>query len=119
MLDSTGRFDYHFSRRLMPCARSTACRTARDTFRYYRSDAASAVEAGLELRSAWWLRRRLLARPRADPPGRHPARHGAAGAQPADLTFPDWDTPERGPLEEFPSRSVQPTPLEDVRRAGD
>ncbi len=37
----------------------------------------------------------------------------------ADLTFPDWDTSERGPLEEFPSRSVQPTPLEDVRRAGD
>ena len=37
----------------------------------------------------------------------------------ADLTFPDWDTSERGPLEEFRSRSVQSTPLEDVRRAGD
>ena len=36
-----------------------------------------------------------------------------------DQTFPDWDTSERGPLEEYPSRSVQPTPLEDVRRAGD
>ena len=36
-----------------------------------------------------------------------------------DLTFPDWDTTERGPLEEFPSRSVQPTPLEDRRRATD
>ena len=37
----------------------------------------------------------------------------------AGLTFPDWDTTERGPLVEFPSRSVQPTPLEDVRRADD
>ena len=36
-----------------------------------------------------------------------------------DLTFPEWDISERGPLEEFPSRSVQPTPLEDVRRADD
>jgi hypothetical protein len=36
-----------------------------------------------------------------------------------DLTFPDWDTTERGPLVEFPSRSVQPTPLEDRRRASD
>jgi hypothetical protein len=33
-----------------------------------------------------------------------------------DLTFPEWDRDERGPLEGFPSRSVQPTPLEDVKR---
>ena len=43
--------------------------------------------------------------------------HGAAGVLPADLTFPDWDTSERGPREAFSSRSVQPTPPEDVRRA--
>jgi hypothetical protein len=118
MLDSTGPFDYHFSRRLIALCEEHGVPHRRDTFRYYRSDAASAVEAGLELRTAWWLRRRLLARPRAHPPGRHPARHGAAGAPPAELTFPDCDTSERGPLE-FPSRSVQPTPLKDVRRADD
>jgi hypothetical protein len=37
----------------------------------------------------------------------------------AVLTVPDWDNSERGPLGKFLSRSVQPTPLEDVRRAGD
>jgi hypothetical protein len=36
-----------------------------------------------------------------------------------DLTFPEWDRDERGPLADFPSRSVQPAPLEDVKRADD
>ena len=93
----------------------------RDTFRYYWSDAASAVEADLEVRTAWWASaRRLLARPRAhhlDGIG-HVTELLALYLQ-TDLTFPDWDTFDRGPLEEFPSRSVQPTPLEDVRRADD
>jgi hypothetical protein len=47
------------------------------------------------------------------------AEDRAGMAATADLTFPDWDTSERGPLEEFLSRSVEPTPREDVRRAGD
>ncbi|MCW2622592.1 MAG: hypothetical protein JWL64_2194, partial [Frankiales bacterium] len=30
-----------------------------------------------------------------------------------DLTFPEWDRDERGPLDEFPSRSVQPVVLHE------
>lgn len=36
-----------------------------------------------------------------------------------DLTSPDRDTTEHGPLVESHSRWVQPTPLEDRRRATD
>ena len=32
-----------------------------------------------------------------------------------DLTFPDWDVGDRGALADFPSRSVQPTELEERR----
>ena len=52
MLDSTGPFDYHFSRRLIALCDEHGVPHRRDTFRYYRSDAASAVEAGLEMRTA-------------------------------------------------------------------
>ena len=96
-------------------------RHGRDTFRYYRSDAASAVEAGLEMRTA-------LVGFGVDSSHGHERTHLDGIKHVAellslylqtDLTFPDWDISERGPLEEFPSRSVQPTPLEDRRRADD
>ena len=121
MLDSTGPFDYHFSRRLIALCEEHGVPHRRDTFRYYRSDAASAVEAGLEMRTA------LVGfgvdsshgHERTHLEGiRHVAELLALYLQ-TDLTFPDWDATERGPLEEFPSRSVQPTPLEDRRRAYD
>ncbi|CAA9314157.1 MAG: Deblocking aminopeptidase @ Cyanophycinase 2 [uncultured Frankineae bacterium] len=121
MLDSTGPFDYHFSRRLLALCEEHGVPSRRDTFRFYRSDAASAVEAGLEMRTA------LVGfgidsshgheRTRLDGI-EHVAELLSLYLQ-TDLTFPDWDTTERGPLEEFPSRSVQPTPLEDRRRATD
>ncbi len=121
MLDSTGPFDYHFSRRLLALCDEHGVPNRRDTFRYYRSDAASAVEAGLEMRTA------LVGfgvdsshgHERTHLDGiRHVAELLAVYLQ-TDLTFPDWDATERGPLVEFPSRSVQPTPLEDRRRSGD
>ena len=75
----TGPFDYHFSRRLIALCEEHGVPHRRDTFRFYRSDAASAVEAGLEMRTA------LVGfgvdsspRPRAHPPRRHPARRRAA-----------------------------------------
>ena len=121
MLDSTGPFDYHFSRRLIALCDEHGVPHRRDTFRYYRSDAASAVEAGLEMRTA-------LVGFGVDSSHGHERTH-LDGVQhvaellslylQTDLTFPDWDTTERGPLVEFPSRSVQPTPLEDRRRATD
>jgi peptidase M42 family hydrolase len=121
MLDSTGPFDYHFSRRLISLCEEHDVPHTRDTFRYYRSDAASAVEAGLEMRTA-------LVGFGVDSSHGHERTHLQGVEHVAellslylqtDLTFPDWDISERGPLEEFPSRSVQPTPLEDRRRADD
>jgi peptidase M42 family hydrolase len=121
MLDSTGPFDYHFSRRLIALCEEHGVPHRRDTFRYYRSDAASAVEAGLEMRTA-------LVGFGVDSSHGHERTHLDGIKHVAellslylqtDLTFPHWDATERGPLEEFPSRSVQPTPLEDRRRAND
>jgi len=121
MLDSTGPFDYHFSRRLIALCDEHGVPHRRDTFRYYRSDAASAVEAGLEMRTA-------LVGFGVDSSHGHERTHLDGIRSVAellslylqtDLTFPDWDTTERGPLGEFPSRSVQPTPLEDRRRVTD
>jgi peptidase M42 family hydrolase len=117
MLDSTGPFDYHFSRKLIGLCEDHGVPHRRDTFRYYRSDAASAVEAGLEMRTA------LIGfgvdsshgHERTHVDGiRHVAELLSLYLQ-TDLTFPEWDLDERGPLEGFPSRSVQPTPLEDIR----
>ncbi len=52
MADQSGPFDYHLTRKLARiCAeRGIACR--KDLFRYYRSDSASAVEAGHDIRTA-------------------------------------------------------------------
>jgi peptidase M42 family hydrolase len=118
MLDSTGPFDYHFSRKLIALCEDHGVPHRRDTFRFYRSDAASAVEAGLEMRTA-------LIGFGVDSSHGHERTHLDGIERVAellslylqtDLTFPEWDRDERGPLEDFPSRSVQPTPLEDVRR---
>jgi peptidase M42 family hydrolase len=121
MLDSTGPYDYHFSRRLLSICEDHGVPHRRDTFRYYRSDAASAVEAGLEMRTA-------LIGFGVDSSHGHERTH-LDGIQhvaellslylQTDLTFPEWDLDERGALEGFPSRSVQPTPLEDIRRSGE
>ena len=121
MLDSTGPFDYHFSRRLLALCAEHGIPHTRDTFRHYRSDAASAVEAGLEIRTA-------LVGFGVDSSHGHERTHldGIRAVAElmalylqTDLTFPTWDRDERGPLESFPSRSVQPTPLEDWHRADD
>lgn len=121
MLDSTGPYDYHFSRRLLRLCADHEIPHTRDTFRHYRSDAASAVEAGLEMRTA------LIGfgidsshgHERTHLDGIRSVAELLAVYLQSDLTFPDWDVRERGNLEGFPSRSVQPAPLEDVRRGLD
>ncbi len=50
MADSTGPFDYHLTRKLLGLCREFGVEHQRDIFRYYRCDAASAVEAGNDLR---------------------------------------------------------------------
>ena len=52
MMDSSGPFDWHLTRHLLQLCRNHAIEHARDVFRYYRSDAASAVEAGNDIRTA-------------------------------------------------------------------
>ena len=52
MADQTGPFDYHLTRKLVELCRQHDIRYQKDVFRYYRSDAASAVEAGADVRTA-------------------------------------------------------------------
>jgi putative aminopeptidase FrvX len=52
MKDQTGPFDYHLSRKLVNLCRDCNIDFQKDVFRYYRSDAASAIEAGHDVRTA-------------------------------------------------------------------
>lgn len=51
MMDRSGPFDLHLTRLLLGLCRHHGLEHARDIFRYYRCDAASAVEAGNDLRA--------------------------------------------------------------------
>ncbi|MBH0236427.1 osmoprotectant NAGGN system M42 family peptidase [Methylobrevis albus] len=52
MADQTGPFDYHLTRKLIRLCRDHDIRYQQDVFRYYRSDSASAIEAGEDVRTA-------------------------------------------------------------------
>jgi peptidase M42 family hydrolase len=52
MQDSTGPFDWYLTRRLLAICQAYEIEHSRDVFKYYRSDAASAVEAGNDIRAA-------------------------------------------------------------------
>ncbi len=52
MADSTGPFDYHLTHLLLDLAKSGGIAHQREVFRYYRCDAASAIEAGNDIRTA-------------------------------------------------------------------
>jgi peptidase M42 family hydrolase len=52
MMDQTGPFDYHLSRKLINLCRKYGIDVQRDVFRHYRSDSASAIEAGSDTRTA-------------------------------------------------------------------
>jgi peptidase M42 family hydrolase len=52
MQDSSGPFDWHLTRSLLGLAQEYGIEHARDVFRYYRSDAAAALEAGNDIRTA-------------------------------------------------------------------
>jgi peptidase M42 family hydrolase len=122
MLDSTGPFDYHLSRRLVALAKRHGIPVRRDVYRHYRSDAAPAVESGVEARTA-------LLGFGVDSSHGHERTHldglvHLAGLLAlylqTDLTFGSWDRRDSGPLGDFPSTSVQPAPLEptEVDRRG-
>ncbi len=50
--DQVGPFDYHLTRKLTEICEEHEVRYQRDVFRYYRSDSASAIEAGNDIRTA-------------------------------------------------------------------
>jgi peptidase M42 family hydrolase len=50
--DQTGPFDWHLTQHVLGLARRFGISHRRDVFRYYRCDAASAVEAGNDIRTA-------------------------------------------------------------------
>ncbi|MCB1503683.1 MAG: osmoprotectant NAGGN system M42 family peptidase [Hyphomicrobiaceae bacterium] len=52
MMDQSGPFDWHLSNGLCELAREFSIPFARDVFKYYRSDSASALEAGNDIRTA-------------------------------------------------------------------
>jgi peptidase M42 family hydrolase len=52
MQDSSGPFDWHLTRHLLGICKAHRIAHSRDVFNHYRSDAASAVEAGNDIRTA-------------------------------------------------------------------
>ena len=52
MKDETGPFDYHLTQKLLGLCRRFGIEHQRDVFKYYRCDAASALEAGNDMRVA-------------------------------------------------------------------
>jgi len=52
MQDSSGPFDWHLSRSLIDMCVANGIEHSRDVFRFYRSDAAAALEAGNDIRTA-------------------------------------------------------------------
>ncbi len=52
MQDSSGPFDWHLTRHLIGLCREAGIEHSRDVFLHYRSDAASALEAGNDIRTA-------------------------------------------------------------------
>ncbi len=52
MADQSGPFDYHLTRKLISLCAKHDIPYQRDIFRYYRSDSASALEAGHDVRTA-------------------------------------------------------------------
>ena len=118
MLDMTGPFDYHLSRRLLSLGDHHGIPVRRDVFKHYRSDAAPALEAGLEARAA-------LVGVGVESSHGHERTHldGVLALArlltvylQSDLTFADWDRQEAGTLDDFPSDSVQPAPREPTRQ---
>ncbi len=114
MQDMHGPFDYHLVRRLSQLAEVHGIESHRDIFRYYRSDVASALEAGVETRAA-------LIGFGVDATHGHERTHVDSITATAELialylqaplTLGTWDAAPTGPLERFPSSAVQPVRLE-------
>lgn len=118
MQDSSGPFDYHLTRRLASLATEHGIDHRRDVYGFYRSDTASALQAGAQTRAA-------LLGIGLDASHGHERTHLDGIRRTAELvvvylqtelTFPYWDASAHGGLEDFPSRSVQPAGEQRPRR---
>ncbi len=113
MADLHGAFDYHLTRKLCRLAEEREIPCSRDVFRYYRSDAAAAIEAGAGTRAALvgfgldgshgWERTHIESL--------ESAYCLLAAWLQTPLTFAKWDAKPTGKLRDFPS-SKQPAPSE-------
>jgi peptidase M42 family hydrolase len=52
MMDNSGPFDLHVTRKLLDLCKLQGINSARDIYKHYRSDSASAIEAGCDTRTA-------------------------------------------------------------------
>ena len=52
MMDQSGPFDYHLSHKIIQLCEKFDIEHSRDVFRFYRTDSASAIEAGNDTRTA-------------------------------------------------------------------
>ncbi|MCV7357240.1 osmoprotectant NAGGN system M42 family peptidase [Mycolicibacterium fluoranthenivorans] len=113
MADLHGPFDYHLTRKLCRLADERRIPYARDVFRFYRSDAAAAIEAGANTRAALvgfgldgshgWERTHL--------DSLEAVYNLLYAWLQTPLTFAKWDAKPSGKLRDFPS-SKQPAPTE-------
>jgi peptidase M42 family hydrolase len=121
MADMSGPFDYHLTRRLCRLCADAGIPYARDTFKWYRSDVAAALEAGAGTRAALvafgldashgWERTEVASI-------RSVAQLLTLWLQ-TPLTFAGWDETPLGTLRDFPS-GRQPAPEERLgARAGE
>jgi peptidase M42 family hydrolase len=111
MADMHGPFDYHLTRKLCRLATERGIPHVRDIFRFYRSDAAAAIEAGANTRAA------LVA---FGLDGSHGWERTHLDSLEAvylllqawlriPLTFEAWDARPTGLLEDFPSEQPAQT----------
>jgi peptidase M42 family hydrolase len=117
MADGVAPFDYHLTRKLIRLADEYGFPFCRDVFDFYRSDLATALEAGADTRTA-------LLGFGVDATHGHERTH-AQGLQhlaalvavylQSDLVFPEWDVEPEGELAGFPSLAVQPASEEGPR----
>lgn len=107
--DSAGPLDFHLSRKLFTLAKDLGVECHRDVYTYYRSDTASALEAGAEMRAA-------LLGYGVDASHGHERTHidsltGMATLLAAYLQTPltfNWDSAEDRSLEDFPDQRAEP-----------
>jgi peptidase M42 family hydrolase len=111
MADQVGPFDYHLTRKLLRLCEKKQIPHQRDVFRYYRSDSASALEGGADVRTAlitfgidashWYERIHVNALESV-------ARLTAAyAASPVEI---ERDMEELADLEGFTSQPTEPAP---------